>query len=77
MWTLIVVLVVTSGIGLFYYLRIVVAMHGWEGEAPYRVHAVEPLSGVTLELITAALILLGLFPRSLLNAIRSVIADLV
>jgi len=69
MWGLVVVLVITSAIGLFYYLRIVVAMYGNATHA--KAGPAIALSGtLTLTFLAAALVFLGLFPQPLLALIR-------
>jgi NADH-quinone oxidoreductase subunit N len=76
MWALVVMLAVTSAVGLFYYLRIIVVMYAHVVEAP-PLRLIAPAGGITLGLLTAALVFFGLFPSSLLDAIRSIVADLV
>ena len=78
-WLLILVLVVTSTIGLFYYLRVVAALfHQPDSEAP----APEPLPrrtsavSVLLAVLTALLIWFGIFPSPLLRLIRSAIGSI-
>ena len=75
-WLLIVVLVLTSVAGLFYYLRIVVALYSDPPE-----HAAPlvglPRGGVlVLALLAMLLIWLGVYPSPLLNLIRSSLAGL-
>lgn len=69
LWSLVVILVVTSGIGLFYYLRIVVAIYSEASQAK-----AGPVIGApavaALIFLTAALVYLGLFPQPLLALIR-------
>ena len=69
-WSLIIVLVTTSTIGLFYYLRILVALYS---AAPVRqvfIQPVVPASGVVLALLTALLIWFGVYPAPLLDMIQ-------
>ena len=77
LWPLLVVMMVTSGIGLFYYLRVIVAMFmspdtesaAWPG--PPRV----PLAaGLTLTVLTVLLIWLGVYPSPLIALIRTAAA---
>jgi NADH-quinone oxidoreductase subunit N len=73
-WLLVVVLVMTSGIGLFYYLRVVVAMFARQPQTPIAT-AVLPLSGsLTLAGLTLLLVWFGLLPSPLLEIIRNMIA---
>jgi NADH-quinone oxidoreductase subunit N len=76
MWPLIVILVVTSAMGLFYYLRIIILMYGHAVETPSPSRTLAPAGAIALGLLTAALVFFGVFPGPLLHAIRSVIADL-
>jgi NADH-quinone oxidoreductase subunit N len=76
LWMLVITLIVTSGIGLYYYLRVVVALYaGAEGRA-----AAEPRLGLAPNLILAALVILlfwfGIFPQPLLALIRDAVAGL-
>jgi NADH-quinone oxidoreductase subunit N len=78
-WTLLVVLVVTSTIGLFYYLRVVVAVFSTEKvptEAERPLPAVPALGGVTLAALAFVLVWLGVYPHIILNAIRSAMSGL-
>jgi NADH-quinone oxidoreductase subunit N len=72
-WLLVVVLVMTSGIGLFYYLRVVVAMFARQPQTPLATGTL-PLSGsLTLAGLTLLLVWLGLLPSPLLEIIRNMI----
>lgn len=74
-WFLVFTLVVTSGVGLFYYLRIIVVMvgGGQTREADPFIHpepAVGVAAGIVLAATTTALILLGVVPGHLIDFIR-------
>lgn len=78
LWWLVITLLVTSGIGLFYYLRIVVTVFGQGennsqeqsgGQAGTKPGMVFPAAFV-LAVTTAALILLGLIPGHLIDFIQ-------
>jgi len=76
-WGLLFVLVVTSTIGLFYYLRIVVALYA-TGDEP----AAAPLSShvgsrLVLTLLTVLLVWLGTYPLPLFETIRTIFVGLV
>jgi NADH-quinone oxidoreductase subunit N len=78
-WLLILVLVVTSTIGLFYYLRVVAAFFhqpASEGPAPEPSPSRTPAVSVLLAVLTALLIWLGIFPSPLLHLIRSAIGSI-
>lgn len=72
-WMLVVTLAVTSTIGLYYYLRIVVAIFAPGPEAS--IPAIKlPLAGaVTLAGLTVMLVWLGLLPAPLLEIIRRMV----
>jgi NADH-quinone oxidoreductase subunit N len=72
-WALILFLVITSVIGLFYYLRVVITMYARvQDEAPH----VEPHAiggSYVLVVLTILLVWLGVYPAPLLNVIRRVL----
>ena len=73
-WALIIILVVTSVIGLFYYLRIVVALFSnipTTAEYGSRATARFPLlGGYTLVVLSLLLLWFGVYPSQLLDLIR-------
>jgi len=73
-WLLVVVLVLTSGIGLFYYLRVVVAMFARQPQTPIPATALPLAGGLVLAGLTVVLVWLGLLPSFLLEIIRNMIA---
>jgi NADH-quinone oxidoreductase subunit N len=75
-WALVIILVITSAIGLFYYLRVIVVLYGDGSTAPAADYSLAPFANVVLGLLTAVLLLFGVFPVPLLNLIRTVITDL-
>lgn len=76
MWSLVVILVITSAIGLFYYLRIVVALYSQSTRAEAAPSLARP--GVySLIFLSAALIFLGLFPPPLLALIHRMMPGLI
>src|SRR6266702_5691206 len=77
-WTLLFTLVVSSTIGLFYYLRILVAMYARD-TGPERASPVLPLpllATVALAALTGLVFLLGVYPAPLWNAILAVTRNL-
>jgi NADH-quinone oxidoreductase subunit N len=82
LWVLVFVLVVGSAIGLFYYLRIVVAMfsqpgaEGLEVSAP-PVVALAPASGLVLAVLTFLLLWFGVYPAPLIRMIQSAVGSLI
>jgi NADH-quinone oxidoreductase subunit N len=76
-WALLIIVVITSAIGLFYYLRLIVVLYGdGSSTAPAANYSLAPLANIVLGLLTAVLLLFGVFPAPLLNLIRTVITDL-
>ncbi len=71
MWPAVIALIVGSIIGLFYYLRVIVAICTpvAEGAAVYA-GAVPRAGGTTLAALTAVLILLGVYPTPLIHLIQ-------
>lgn len=73
LWSLLIVMMVMSGIGLFYYLRVVVAMFmqpATETSARRDASRVPFAAGLTLTALTAVLVLLGVYPAPLIRLIR-------
>jgi NADH-quinone oxidoreductase subunit N len=75
-WTLMVVLVVSSVIGLFYYLRVVVTLYAAETSPELPSVRVSPATGVVLGVLAAILIGLGIYPAPLLSLIRAAVSVL-
>ena len=82
LWPLVILLVLTSAIGLVYYLRIVVTMYA---ALPQRETGREPLSvpssslagSITLVTLTIGLLWLGVYPAPVIHAIRLTVASLL
>lgn len=74
LWLLLVVLVIGSGIGLYYYLRIVYRMLQPQPEAlPYREAGIESLSSYgVLALLLFLLLLFGIYPAPVMGLIESI-----
>jgi NADH-quinone oxidoreductase subunit N len=77
-WTLIAVLIVSSTIGLVYYLRIIVAMFAETGGTPRSVSIPgSPFtSRVVLGLLTVCLLVLGVYPGPVWSAITAASSSL-
>jgi NADH-quinone oxidoreductase subunit N len=73
-WALLVILVVTSAIGLFYYLRILVAMYD---RVPRPMGELSRAGAAVLALLTGLLFWFGVYPSPLLAAIRNAVAGLM
>lgn len=76
-WALIIILVVTSAIGLYYYLRVIVAMY--ERGVPERPEftGVPAAGGFVLVILSVLLFWLGIFPGPLVDLIRTAVAALM
>jgi NADH-quinone oxidoreductase subunit N len=76
LWLLVIVLVGSSVIGLFYYLRIIVAMYQQPSADGSRaiVPAFPLAGGLVLALLSLALVWLGVYPAPFLQAIGTVLA---
>jgi NADH-quinone oxidoreductase subunit N len=80
LWTLLITLVVTSVIGLFYYLRLVVVLYDQTAiqEKPsLTVSSVSWAEGFVLIALTALLIWFGVYPMRLINLITLAVGTLV
>jgi NADH-quinone oxidoreductase subunit N len=79
LWALLVVMMITSGIGLFYYLRVVVAMFMQpEGEPAARVAVLGTpfTAGVTLAGLAVLLVWLGVYPAPMMSRVREAVAQI-
>ena len=79
LWLLVIVMMVTSAIGLFYYLRIIVAMCERVPEAgttPAAVPAITAAGGWTLAVLTVLLLWLGIAPAPLIRLLQATVVHL-
>ena len=78
-WVLVLVLALTSAIGLFYYLRVVVAMFSSADETapPTTLPAVAPAAGLALVALAALLVWLGTWPAPIIDWIQGAVAGLL
>ena len=75
LWTLVFVLVVSSAIGLFYYLRIIVALYAQPVETTRAAPAVS-LSfggGAALAIVAVLLIGLGIYPEAFIRMVQAMV----
>jgi NADH-quinone oxidoreductase subunit N len=79
LWLLVITLVVNSAIGLFYYLRVVVAMSTPlpEGAQPPTPVSLSLANGLILTALVLLLIGLGIFPSPLIRMIQAVMAAVI
>lgn len=72
LWLLIIMLLINSAIGLFYYLRIIVAMYERPERETRRIRVPAlPLAGsIALAILTLTLIWFGVYPAPLIEVIR-------
>jgi NADH-quinone oxidoreductase subunit N len=80
LWPLVIILVVTSAIGLFYYLRIIFAMYGHPPQAAELSVAASSLSlagSLVLAALTLVLVWLGVYPAPLIDLIQTTAARLI
>lgn len=78
-WFLILVLVITSTIGLFYYLRVIATLFqktAPEGPAPEALPRHAPAVSFLLTFLTVFLVWLGVYPAPLLHLIQSAIGSI-
>lgn len=79
LWSLIILLAVTSAIGLFYYLRIVVAVYSDFPAGDAQVPSLAPAASETavLALLTILLVWLGVYPALFLHTVRAAVASIL
>lgn len=74
LWALVVILVINSTIGLYYYLRVVVAMFSKpEGGATGDLHPIPAGGQIALTVLTLATIYFGVYPAPLLALIKRLV----
>lgn len=79
-WLLVIILAITSAIGLFYYLRVVFAMYAQpaEGVEVSAVASSLSLAGsLVLATLTLLLVWLGIYPAPLIDMIQATVARLL
>jgi NADH-quinone oxidoreductase subunit N len=81
-WLLAILLGLTSTIGLFYYLRIVVVLYSSplapeRGQAPVTAHSNSWARSLVLAVLMLGLVGLGVYPAPLIHAIRLTAATLL
>jgi NADH-quinone oxidoreductase subunit N len=79
-WLLVVMLVLNSAIGLYYYIKLIAAMFEQQTEEERKsIIELHPhfymVSGLTMTLLTAALLWIGIYPDGMVVFIRTVLAQ--
>lgn len=76
LWTLLLVMIIGSGIGLYYYLRIVYRMlKPAKGDSAYRVGGIESISSyIVLGILFLLLLVLGVYPAPLISLLEAAVA---
>jgi len=69
-WSLVIILGMTSTIGLFYYLRILVVLYAGSSERETPAQPLVPVGGFVLAVLAALLIWFGIYPAPLQDIIR-------
>jgi NADH-quinone oxidoreductase subunit N len=77
LWLLIVALVVNSVIGLFYYLRIIVAIYASPAQQAEPEQIPSVLGHTVLACLTILLVWLGVYPGTVIDLIRKTIQSLI
>jgi NADH-quinone oxidoreductase subunit N len=76
-WLLVIMLVVNSAIGLYYYIRIIAIMCDRENVHEQPSVTLKPsiyvISGFSVAVVTIALLWVGVFPAGLMDLIRSLL----
>jgi NADH-quinone oxidoreductase subunit N len=77
LWTLVFVLVATSAIGLFYYLRIIITLYKRpdEEESAAMIEKTTVAGGAVLAALAALLLWLGIYPSAFIEMIQAIIGS--
>jgi NADH-quinone oxidoreductase subunit N len=75
-WRLIILLVLTSVVGLFYYLRVLVAVFSRPLDAPQPAPRLPLASAYVLAVLSALLVWVGIFPGAILEAVKTAVRSL-
>ena len=76
LWLLVILMVINTGISLYYYLRVVAVMFAQPAQypdVPASVPKLTLLGGVILSVLVSSLLLLGMYPSPIYQAIRQTI----
>ena len=71
LWFLVIILAINSAIGLYYYLRIIIAMYGQAGEKIQHIgEGISMMGGFVLVFLTFLLVWFGVYPAPLVELIQ-------
>ena len=81
LWFLVIILIINTAVGLFYYLRVIVALYmdPVAGKAEVTPSVSAPLSmagGIVLAVLTLLLVWLGIFPAPFIQFVSSAASSL-
>lgn len=76
-WALVIILIINSTIGLFYYLRIVVSMLSQPSDSGVVLNRATFSGGIVLLVFTVLLVWFGVYPSPLLKLIQATVSTLV
>ncbi|HMA54617.1 MAG TPA: NADH-quinone oxidoreductase subunit N [Acidobacteriota bacterium] len=82
LWALAIILVATSVVGLYYYLRVLVVLYARPGSGPLVLRSQDPprgsrlAGGIGLAILSLLLIGLGIFPSGMIRLIRTTVLTL-
>ncbi len=74
LWWLVVIMIINSALGVYYYLRVIVEMFSSADEEKTDLQAsvrVGLMTGIALALLTIALVWLGVYPTGVISAIKT------
>lgn len=87
LWMLVIILVINSVIGLFYYLRVIITMFSRQEEFEHFIStdaeskvftpALSLLSGACLAILTILLVWIGVYPSPFINFINAIAAAII
>lgn len=73
LWALVIVLAVNSAIGLYYYLRIIVAMYADGTGRSESIHPIPAIGTLVMGSLAIILLFLGVYPGPFMNLIHSLV----
>lgn len=74
LWTLVLILIVTSGISVFYYLRVIVALFANTESKAERIAPISLLGRGLIVVLAGLLVWLGLYPTPIIRIVQAIAA---